>query len=390
MQELWKDTRTELRKQLGDDLFRTHFVSFVVDASSEQAMRLCTADEMAALIVDKNYRDLVERCVRRVGGETVRVDIVYDPAHAKAALDVRRRKPADAPGQLSLFSAPTDAEERPPTPVPLEVPPDAIPRVMTNAGEPPAKKPNRAAELAIARTGLSPAFHFNSFVVGGSNEFAYEAARAVVDQLGSLYNPLFIYGGVGLGKTHLMNAIGLAALQSDPSLQIRCISAETFVNELIASIGAKRMDDFRQRHRQSVDLLLIDDVQFIAGKERTQEEFFHTFNTLYQAGRQIVLTSDRVPQEMPELEERLMSRLSMGLLCDIQPPDFETRIAILQKKARELGFEVPRDVYEYIAQQIRSNVRELHGALLRIGTSRSRWIWPRTSWIACIENGGPE
>jgi chromosomal replication initiator protein len=165
-----------------------------------------------------------------------------------------------------------------------------------------------------------------------------------------------------------MNAVGLGILRSRPRARVRYISSESFVNELIESIGARRMDEFRQKNRIDTDVLLIDDIQFIGGKERTQEEFFHTFNALYQAGRQIVITSDRIPQEMPELEERLMSRLSMGLLADIQPPDFETRVAILRKQAKELRFEVPTPVYEYIAQQVRSNVRELHGALLRIGT----------------------
>ena len=244
----------------------------------------------------------------------------------------------------------------------------SAPREMTSRQEPSPRRPSVDLDTTMLRSGLNPKFHLNSFVVGTSNEFAYEAVRAVVDQPGQLYNPLFLYGGVGLGKTHLMNSVGLGVLQNDPTRRVRYISAETFVNELIESIGSRRMDEFRQKNRRAVDVLMIDDIQFIAGKERTQEEFFHTFNALHQAGRQIVITSDRIPQEMPELEERLMSRLNMGLIADVQPPDFETRCAILQNKAKELKFDVPTSVYEYIAHQVRSNVRELHGALLRICT----------------------
>ncbi len=253
-----------------------------------------------------------------------------------------------------------------------------------SAGERDAAATARLAGQRAAECGLSPRFDFDSFVVGGSNEFAFEAARAVVERPAALYNPLFIYGGVGLGKTHLMNAIGIEALRQDPGLRIRYVSAEQFVNEVIESIGRGRegMEEFRHRHRVEVDMLLIDDVQFIAGKERTQEEFFHTFNALHQAGRQIVLTSDRTPQEMPALEERLVSRLTMGLLTDVQAPDYETRIAILRRKAGELGFDLPSDVVEYMARHVSSNVREMHGVLLRIGSFARHRRMPITLDVA--------
>ena len=380
MQTLWNATRRELERQVGSALFKTHFAGFVPVNHDGDTLTIASPDQMAALIVRKSYHHIVTRCAQKAGGTQLKVVIDSNPPSPDAMPKQAR--------QLSLFD---DLVERPaqqewnPAPAPPTTVQDRAeeraaervddrlaeikaPQVMTSHGDPEPVIPSETFGEAVGRTGLNPRFHLNSFVVGGSNEFAYEAARAVVEKPGQLYNPLFIYGGVGLGKTHLMNAVGLGILRSRPRARVRYISAEGFVNELIESIGARRMDEFRQKNRIDADVLLIDDIQFIGGKERTQEEFFHTFNALYQAGRQIVITSDRIPQEMPELEERLMSRLSMGLLADIQPPDFETRVAILQKQAKELRFDVPTPVYEYIAQQVRSNVRELHGALLRIGT----------------------
>jgi len=366
MLEHWNATREELKRQLGDQLFEAHFAGFVPTDFDGVRMTIATSDEMAALIVEKNYCDLIERCARRATGKALGIDVRPEPLvpPVDCSLDP----------QLNLFEPSAAVSAVPgrlgesPTPPPIAAPEVRPSHVMTSGSEPRARLPQRDAETSTLRSGLNPKFHLNSFVVGNANEFAYEAARAVIEEPGHLYNPLFLYGGVGLGKTHLMNAIGVGVLQASPASRVRYISAETFVNELIESIGARRMDEFRQKNRIDVDVLLIDDIQFIAGKERTQEEFFHTFNALYQAGRQIVITSDRIPQEMPEIEERLMSRLSMGLIADVQPPDFETRIAILRNKAKELRFDVPTSVLEYIAQQIRSNVRELHGALLRIGT----------------------
>lgn len=233
---------------------------------------------------------------------------------------------------------------------------------------PTDRRQEERAESSMVRSGLQRQNDFESFVRGPSNEFAFEAARAVVNAPGTLSNPLVLCGGVGLGKTHLMNAVGLEALRRNPDLRVRFLSSETFVNEMIASIRNGDMDLFRRRNRLDVDLLLVDDIQFIMGKDRSQEEFFHTFNALHGAGRQIVLTSDRLPQEMPELEERLVSRLAMGLIADIHPPDLETRIAILSRFAERRGFRVLEDALDFIARTVCSNVRELHGVMNRIGT----------------------
>jgi chromosomal replication initiator protein len=212
---------------------------------------------------------------------------------------------------------------------------------------------------------LVPKYTFENFVVGASNQFAHAASLAVANQPGDHYNPLFIYGGVGLGKTHLVNAIGHQIITRRPGLRVLYLSSESFMNELIASLRRDKMDEFKMRFR-TVDVLLLDDVQFIAGKERTQEEFFHTFNSLYDSHKQIVITSDRFPKEIPDLEDRLRNRFEWGLIADIQPPDIETRLAILGKKAEAEGVSLPHEVAIFLASNIHSNVRELEGSLTRL------------------------
>lgn len=319
MGELWQEALANLKERVGKQNFETwikplHFISR-------------TKDEICLEVPNKFFRDwLTEHFIGQI--EEVLTSLAHH--RVKVTLGVNR--------QLQTAGVLEQVE----------------------------KKEERERERPQRPNNLIPKYTFENFVIGASNQFAHAACMAVANQPGDHYNPLFIYGGVGLGKTHLVNAIGHRATAQRQGLKVVYLSSESFMNELIASLRRDRMDEFKTKFR-NIDILILDDVQFIAGKERTQEEFFHTFNSLYESHKQIVITSDKFPKEIPGLEDRLRNRFEWGLIADIQPPDMETRVAILQKKAETEAIQLPHDVALFLASNIDSNVRELEGSLTRLG-----------------------
>ncbi len=248
----------------------------------------------------------------------------------------------------------------------------------------PAIAHTAPAPSAATHSALNPKYTFDSFVVGSSNELAYAACQAVAKNPGIKYNPLFLYGGVGLGKTHLMQAVGNEILRQDPTKRIEYITSEAFTNEFVSSISRKKTHDFASKFR-NVDVLIIDDMQFLAGKEKTQEEFFHTFNALHQTNKQIIISSDRPPKAIPTLEDRLRSRFESGMTADVQAPDVETRSAILQTKAAQQGVQLPLEVVDYLARNIKQNIRELEGALTQLlAQCEFRGVEPNMATVTSI------
>jgi chromosomal replication initiator protein len=334
----WDHILARIETKVNRHSFYTWFkpTSFFGDAGSTISVRV--PNPLFTNWLTKHYSVVISEALAEVGRPDV--SIVYVPD-------------SDAPvaqAELNRPAVETAAEriEAPPVPPPSALPPEAI--------DPPEGQ---------SVGGLIPRYTFDTFIVGPSNQFAHAACRAVAEAPSRSYNPLFIYGGVGLGKTHLMHAIGQYVLQHNQNLKLTYISSERFMNEMINALRYERILDFRERYR-SVDVLLVDDIQFVSGKEGTQTEFFHTFNALYDAQKQIVLSSDHPPHEIPNLEERLRSRFEWGLIADIQAPDIETKIAILKRKAEAEAVPLPDNVAMYIANRIKSNIRELEGSLIRL------------------------
>jgi len=332
--QVWRAALGELQVSLSPANFETWLRDTYLADVDDQRFRIAVPNGFAKDWLETRYRSLISQTLARVVGYSVQVEFVV-----QAATD----------GQAPV------AEKQ------------AVRVEPTRVGAPEG--------AAAGATNLNPRYHFSNFIVGSANRLAHAASLSVAERPGHAYNPLFLYGGVGLGKTHLMHAIGNAVAQKFPRKRVVYATSEKFTNEFITSIQQGKIDEFRARYRR-IDLLLIDDIQFIADKERTQEEFFHTFNAIHEDGKQIVLSSDRPPKAILTLEERLRSRFEWGLIADLTAPDLETRIAILRAKAEEQGTPITSDVIEFIARKVVSNIRELEGALNRIVAYASMGAMP--------------
>ncbi len=328
--QLWNQALAQIQRELPSQAYETWFQPTRAVASTPHSLVVEVPNLFFRDWLASHYTELVSRVLDGIASSKIRVEY---------SVPSGTRKELELPAVLTS-TAPT---------ISTAVPPVEFPRTGTEVSEPT----------------LNPRYTFEQFVVGPSNRFAHAAALAITDSPAKVYNPLFIYGGVGLGKTHLMQAIGHRVKSKFPQFKCLYVSSERFTNQLITAIQNRSMSAFRDRFR-SVDVLLVDDIRFIGGKESTQEVFFHTFNALYDAHRQIIISSDRPPKELKGVEERLISRFEWGLVTDIQPPDLETRVAILRKKAETQGQNVPDEVTLFIAERVSSNIRELEGALNRV------------------------
>jgi chromosomal replication initiator protein len=318
---IWDQVLSRIESKVGSHSFHTWFKPTAMLADDGRRVSVRVPNLLFTEWLPKHYSVVLAEALRDVG--RANAELVFIPEEAKT----------------------------------VAAPPSALPQ--------PVRDEPIATQVVVTPVGLNPRYTFDTFIVGPSNQFAHAACRAVAEAPSRSYNPLFIYGGVGLGKTHLMHAIGQYVLQHHRDYKLTYISSERFMNEMINAVRYDRILDFRERYR-SVDVLLVDDIQFVSGKEGTQNEFFHTFNALHDAQKQIVISSDRPPHDIPALEERLRSRFEWGLIADIQPPDIETRIAILKKKAETEVVPLPDNVAMYIASRIKSNIRELEGSLIRL------------------------
>lgn len=338
---IWETVKQDFKTLFPEDVFQLWFEPLECLEISETELTLGVPNDFAAIWIHDNYLDLIVQRLRLNTG--------------KDEMTVRLKK----------SGAPAMARSRGSSPE------GNTPRNATTPTEKHRTTTSRAAERRSRATGtLNPRNTFQNFVVGNNNQMAQAASLAVAQSPAQAYNPLFLYGDTGLGKTHLMHAIGHAILQQKPDARVAYLSTEKFTNEFIQGLQENALVKFRQRYR-NVDVLLLDDVQFLGGKERIQEEFFHTFNELFESGRQIVLSSDRRASEIAKLESRLVSRFEWGLPADMQSPDFETRVAILRTKAQSLKLEVPADVITFIAQNISKNIRRLEGALIKVSSYAS-------------------
>ena len=359
--QVWRAALGELQVSLSPANFETWLKDTILVAVDDNHFRIAVPNGFAKDWLESRYRSLISQTLARVVGYSV---IVEFEVREFAAAD--RVEPDPAPQELTVAGTPV-AAEKPAAPAPTTV---AV-RV----------EPGRVGSPEGSVASLNQRYTFRTFIVGSANRLAHAASLSVAERPGHAYNPLFLYGGVGLGKTHLMHAIGNAVASRFPRKKVVYVTSEKFTNEFITSIQQGRIDDFRARYRR-IDVLLIDDIQFIADKERTQEEFFHTFNAIHDEGKQIVLSSDRPPKQITTLEERLRSRFEWGLIADLTAPDLETRIAILRAKAEEQGVPVGSEALEFIARKVVSNIRELEGALNRIAAYASMQGMPITPDLA--------